>query len=112
MCLTRIMDNLVSNAVKFSRPDSSVELKLEARPDWLVLRVKDHGPGFTEEDKKRLFKKFSHLSAKPTAGETSTGLGLSIVKALVSAMHGEILYETKSGQGTTFVVTLPRHGKK
>jgi signal transduction histidine kinase len=76
-----------------------------------VLRIKDQGTGFTDEDKKKLFKKFTHLSAKPTAGETSTGLGLSIVKALVTVMNGEILYETKPGVGTIFVVTLSRQGK-
>jgi len=111
LALERIVENLVSNAVKFSPFPSVVELELEVREDWLILRVKDQGPGFTDEDKKKLFKKFSHLSARPTAGETSTGLGLSIVKALVTALNGEILYETKPAVGTTFVVTLPRHLK-
>jgi two-component system, NarL family, sensor histidine kinase EvgS len=111
LALERIVENLVSNGIKFSQPGSSVRLDFEVKEDWLVLRVEDHGPGFTEEDKKYVFQKFSHLSAKPTAGETSTGLGLPIVKALVTALHGEIFYESTAGLGTTFTVTLPRHGK-
>jgi signal transduction histidine kinase len=107
LALESIMDNLLSNAVKFSPPASVVEILVEKKEASVVLKVRDHGPGFTEKDKTSLFKKFTHLSARPTSGETSTGLGLAIVKALVVALKGDIRCESQVGQGATFVVTLP-----
>ena len=70
--------------------------------------MKDEGQGLTEEDKKNLFQRFARLSAQPTAGETSTGLGLSIVKSLVEAHHGEINAASDGvDKGATFIVKLP-----
>jgi signal transduction histidine kinase len=79
---------------------------LRARPG--VIEVQDEGPGFTEEDKDHAFERFRRLSAKPTAGERSTGLGLSIVKALVEAMGGEIELVSEAGRGATFRIHLGR----
>jgi signal transduction histidine kinase len=72
------------------------------------LEVQDEGPGISEEDKKRLFGKFARLSAQPTAGEHSTGLGLSIVKRLAEAMQGRVGCESVLGEGATFFVEFPR----
>lgn len=111
-----IITNLLSNAIKYSPPGSRVQITLQAyRPDgvatgdaaWVRLAVSDQGPGLTAEDQQRLFGKFTRLSAKPTAGESSTGLGLSIVRKLVQALGGEIWCESAAGQGATFYVALP-----
>jgi signal transduction histidine kinase len=74
---------------------------------YLCLEVADEGPGISEEDKKRLFAKFARLSARPTGGEHSTGLGLSIVKKLVEAMNGRVWCESELGNGATFILVLP-----
>jgi signal transduction histidine kinase len=72
------------------------------------LEVRDNGPGLSEEDKRKLFGKFVRLSAQPTGGEHSTGLGLSIVKKLVEAMQGRVWCESTLGKGATFIVELPQ----
>jgi signal transduction histidine kinase len=75
------------------------------------LEVKDEGPGLTEEDKARLFGRFQRLSARPTGGESSTGLGLSIVKQLVERHGGRVFAESEGrGHGSTFVAELPALG--
>jgi signal transduction histidine kinase len=71
------------------------------------IAFQDEGPGLTESDKRRLFEKFARLSAQPTGGEHSTGLGLSIVKKMVEAMNGRVWCESELGNGATFVVELP-----
>ena len=71
------------------------------------IRIHDEGPGLSEEDMAKLFGKFARLSARPTAGEQSTGLGLSIVKKLVEAMNGKVWCESELGKGATFIVELP-----
>ena len=105
--LMEAMDNLVGNALKFMPKGPPVRrVVLRARPG--VIEVQDEGPGFTMEDKEHAFERFRRLSAKPTAGERSTGLGLSIVKALVEAMGGEIELVSEAGQGATFRIHLGR----
>jgi signal transduction histidine kinase len=71
------------------------------------ISVADEGPGFSEEDKKELFKKFKRLSAQPTGGESSTGLGLAIVKHLVSQLGGEVKLISGPASGATFEIILP-----
>ncbi|MCS6833226.1 MAG: ATP-binding protein, partial [Flammeovirgaceae bacterium] len=71
------------------------------------LSIADEGPGLTEEDKKKLFQKYQKLSARPTAGEKSTGLGLSIAKKYVEAMGGKIWCESEYGKGATFFLAFP-----
>lgn len=105
--LERIIDNLISNAIKYSSKDSEVEVKAFKNSKALNITVKDHGPGFTEEDKKNLYQKFKPLSAKPTAGEASNGLGLSLVKTLVDKLHGTISLSSEVGKGSTFSVEIP-----
>ena len=103
----RIIDNLVSNAVKFSRPDSTVEVKGTWKNGQLCVSVKDAGPGFTDDDQKQLFQKFKKLSARPTAGESSNGLGLAIVKILVDRLGGTIELKTVVGKGSEFLIRIP-----
>jgi signal transduction histidine kinase len=108
----QIIDNLVSNAIKFSPSDKNIYISyLTDQSDKFVkLFIKDEGQGFSEEDKKRVFGKFARLSAKPTAGENSTGLGLSIVKKLVELQKATISLESEYGKGATFILELPKGG--
>jgi two-component system sensor histidine kinase/response regulator len=106
--LIRVLDNLLSNAVKFSPTGSSVTLTAGVGPlAWTHFSVRDEGPGFTAEDQEKMFRRYGRLSARPTAGEHSSGLGLSIVKRLVETMNGRIIVESKPGEGACITVSLP-----
>ena len=104
--LPQVIENLVSNAIKFSKPKTLIELDLIESSKHVIISIKDQGPGFSEEDQEKIFKKYQQLSARPTAGEPSTGLGLSIIKSYVDMMWGDITFETELGKGTTFFVKL------
>ena len=104
--IIRILENLISNAYKFSPIDSTVTLKAQEIGSQIEISITDQGPGLTDLDKTKLFKKFEKLSASPTGNEKSTGLGLYIVKNLVQQMNGTILIESEQGKGTTFKVLL------
>ncbi len=102
------IDNLVSNAVKYSPIGGAIDLLVAKQPDGIVVEVRDRGAGLSPEDISRLFGRFQRLSAKPTAGETSTGLGLSIVKRIVDLHGGRVAVESPGpGQGAVFRMTLP-----
>jgi signal transduction histidine kinase len=105
--IEQVLENVVSNAVKFSPHGSTVLVSVHADGGAGVVDVEDEGPGITEADRERLFAKFSRLSARPTGGESSTGLGLSIVKTLTEAMGGEVSLESPPGRGARFRVRLP-----
>ncbi|PIB36760.1 hypothetical protein BFP72_15810 [Reichenbachiella sp. 5M10] len=105
--LTRIMDNLISNAIKFSPHDSLVEVQVMTGLDHVMISVVDQGPGMSSEDLNQAFQRFKKLSARPTGGENSTGLGLSIVKTLIEKLGGEITIESNMGMGTSFLIKLP-----
>lgn len=104
----RVIDNLVSNAIKFSPSGSSVRVTLEGDDAWVEVRVEDEGPGLTAQDQERLFEKLARLSATPTGGESSTGIGLHIAKQLVDEHNGELYAESAPGEGATFILRLPR----
>ena len=106
--LTQILENLLSNAIKFSPLDKNIFVKLKAIQDDVVIEIKDEGPGLTDDDKKKLFSKYQKLSAKPTGTESSTGLGLSIVKKFVESMKGQIWCESEAGHGASFFVKFPK----
>ena len=105
--LDQVLDNLISNALKFSPAGAAVRVSVQPTDHGGVLSVRDEGPGFTEDDKLRMFRRYGRLSARPTGGEPSTGLGLSIVKKLVDAMGGRVECESTAGRGATFRVNLP-----
>jgi two-component system sensor histidine kinase/response regulator len=106
--LDQVIDNLVSNAVKFSPSGKSIWLSIEAVPGGLLeFRVRDEGPGCDGNDRAQMFTRYRRLSARPTAGEPSTGLGLSIAKRHVDAMNGTLHVESEPGKGATFVLRLP-----
>jgi len=109
---TRVLDNLVSNAVKFSPSNRGGHIFVRLAKhngQQARIQVQDQGPGFSDDDKKKIFKRFQKLSAQPTGGEPSTGLGLSIVKTLVDKMNGELMVESTVNAGATFTVILPLH---
>ncbi len=107
LAIARVVANLVSNAVKFCTQGDSVTVNVGPSLDGGRLIVADTGPGFTVEDQSKMFEKFVQLSAAPTAGERSTGLGLSIVKRLVELMHGKIDCLSTKGKGATFTAEFP-----
>lgn len=103
----QILDNLLSNAIKYSPPGSAVELQAGSDAALAWVSVKDSGPGLSEADQKKLFQKFTRLSARPTGGESSNGLGLSIVKRLAEAMSGSVRCQSVLSAGATFALHLP-----
>lgn len=105
--LEQVLNNLVSNALKFSPEGSKVVVGLKPLHSKVALWVSDNGPGIPAADLGGLFKDFGTASTRPTRGEKSTGLGLAIAKRLVEAHGGEIAVESQPGLGTTFTVTLP-----
>jgi two-component system, sensor histidine kinase and response regulator len=106
--LNRIMDNLMTNAIKFSVPDHRVWVSLKENPKTVEIHVKDEGPGLSREDETKLYQKYQRLTPRPTAGESTTGLGLYLVQAMVTKMGGTVTCFSELGKGTEFVVTLRR----
>lgn len=106
--LSRITENLLSNAIKFSETEKNVFVGIrQSGENEIVISVRDEGPGIGEDDQLRLYQRFQKLTARPTGGESSTGLGLSIVKQLLSSMGGDITCQSAPGKGSTFTVRLP-----
>jgi len=106
--LLQVIENLLSNAIKFSPPDKSIFLNLWIHEGKAHIGIKDEGPGISSDDQKKLFHKFQQLSARPTAGESSTGLGLSIVKKYTELMNGNVWCESEPGKGAKFVVAFKK----
>jgi signal transduction histidine kinase/ABC-type amino acid transport substrate-binding protein len=106
--IVQIIDNLLSNAIKFSNHNTKVRLTLKEKNQTIRLEIDDEGPGIMEEDKPKLFQKFQKLHAQPTGGESSTGLGLSIVKKYVEAMNGKVWCESEFGKGAKFIVEFSK----
>ncbi len=103
----QILDNLISNAIKYSPFLTTVKVRLLAESAQARVEVSDQGPGISADDQKRLFQKYTRLSAVPTGGESSTGLGLAIARRLAEAMSGSIRCESTLGGGATFSLSLP-----
>jgi signal transduction histidine kinase/CheY-like chemotaxis protein len=102
------IDNLISNAIKYSPIGGKIAVTVAHEGNDTVVRVTDEGQGLSPEDLGRLFGRFQRLSAKPTAGESSTGLGLSIVKRIIDMHGGEVTAQSDGpGKGSTFTITLP-----
>jgi signal transduction histidine kinase len=108
-----ILHNLVSNAIKYSYHDSTIQVIARKAGDKVEIEVKDNGQGLSGEDVEKLFTKFAKLSSKPTGKETSNGLGLSITKSFVE-LHNGTIHAVSDGKdkGTSFIVTLPLRYQK
>ncbi len=102
--LLQVLENLLSNAIKFSPPNKNIFVETENGQDKVRIVVRDEGPGLTEEDMKLVFQKYQQLSARPSSGEKSSGLGLYLTKKYVEAMNGTVWCESKPGQGAKFII--------
>lgn len=102
-----VLDNLVSNAIKFTQRGGEVRVSTKKEPDKVIVEVKDNGLGMSEEDINRAFQRGARLSAQPTGGEPSSGLGLWIVKRLVETMKGKVWVRSALGKGSTFSFYIP-----
>lgn len=105
--IDEVVDNLMSNGIKFTQEGGAVRLKAQNVDGTVVVEVNDNGLGLSEDDIKRAFQRGSKLSAKPTGDETSSGLGLWIVKKLVEAHHGRVWVRSSLGKGSTFSFSIP-----
>lgn len=103
----QVVDNLLSNAVKYSPPENEVLVKLVSDEETMTLSVKDEGPGISSDEQGQLFQHFRKLSARPTAGESSSGLGLAIAQRIVEEHQGSIGVDSQLGQGATFYFSIP-----
>jgi len=102
--MVQIIDNLLSNAIKFSSHNTEVHVKLKEENQTIRIEIVDEGPGIMDKEKPVLFQKFQKLHARPTDGESSTGLGLSIVKKYVESMKGKVWCESEFGKGAKFII--------
>jgi PAS domain S-box-containing protein len=108
--IEQVLNNLISNAIKYSHPNTTITIEVLREKDFVVTKVVDQGQGVREEELPRVFEAFQKTSTKPTAGEKSTGLGLAIVKKIVEGHQGEIGVESEVGKGSTFFFKLPLRG--
>lgn len=102
----QIVENLLGNAIKFSSRGTKIDIRVRQSRGNVQVEVQDEGPGISLKDRKKLYGKFVRLSAQPTGGESTTGLGLWIVRKTVDAMQGSIRCISQPGKGTKFVVVL------
>jgi signal transduction histidine kinase len=102
-----VLDNLISNAMKYSSPGKNITIEAQRDHDRVVCRICDEGPGLSQEEQARLFQPGVRLSPVPTGGEPSTGYGLVVAKELVEQLGGSIWCESQPGQGSCFFVSLP-----
>lgn len=105
--IDEVADNLISNAIKFTQEGGDIRIKTVLETKGITVQISDTGLGLSEEDIKRTFMRGSKLGAKPTGGESSTGLGLWIVKKLIEAHDGRVWVKSSLGKGSTFAFYLP-----
>lgn len=106
--VSRICENLLSNAIKYTPREKNVWIHLSEENDTICIKIRDEGVGIDSEELPFLFSKYSKISSQPTDGETSTGLGLSIVKRIVEEINGKIFCESGKGEGSVFTVLLKK----
>jgi signal transduction histidine kinase len=104
----RICENLLSNAIKYTQPGKNVWISILDEHDHVSIKIRDEGVGIDKEELPYLFSKYSKISSRPTDGEASNGLGLSIVKRIVEEINGRIICESELGEGSVFTVLLKK----
>ena len=105
--IAQVLNNLISNAVKYSQPGTAVEVRAVAEDGGVRISVRDQGPGIPEAERGKLFQPFGRTSVRSTDGERSTGLGLAISRRIVEGHGGRIWLESQAGVGSVFLFTLP-----
>ncbi len=105
--IEQVLNNLLSNAIKFSNANTTITVEAFSTGKDILISVKDQGQGIPENEQDKLFTPFSNISVKAVDGEKSTGLGLSIVKRIVTGHMGRIWVESQEGKGSSFYFTLP-----
>jgi hypothetical protein len=105
--IEQVLNNLISNAIKYSYPQSRVVIDSKCEEGNLIISVHDTGQGIPSSEMNKLFKPFQKMSVKTTSGESSTGLGLVIVRKIIEAHHGKVWAESHLNIGTTFNISLP-----
>ena len=105
--VAHVLQNLVSNAIKYSPRDSRIDIGASAHGKLGRMQVSDRGPGISADDQARLFQRFVRLTPEPTEGESATGLGLALAKQQARAMGGNLWYESREGGGSIFTLELP-----
>ena len=110
--IKEVLENLISNAIKYSQFGKSIKITTTRNDPAVEIEIIDEGQGFSKTDMTKIFGKYQKLSAKPTGNESSTGLGLYIVKKIISQHHGQILLESEVNKGSTFKIILPMAGIK
>lgn len=105
--IQRVVENVISNAIKFSDPESEVVVKLTLYANVANISISDQGIGIPKKLRPYMFNKFSRATRRGTAGEESSGLGLYIAKNIVEKHHGSIWFESDEGRGTNFFIDLP-----
>lgn len=105
--IKEIIENLISNAIKYSSEKTEIKISLDSDGNYIIIRVEDQGPGFTDSDMKKIFGKFQRLSAKPSGNESSTGLGLYITKTIIEKLNGTINLASSSCNGSVFIAKIP-----
>lgn len=107
--LMQVFQNLIDNAIKYGRPETAVEVTLQAMDgEWLEVGVRDHGEGITREHLPRLTERFYRVDSARSRDLGGTGLGLAIVKHIINRHRGRLVIESEPGQGSRFMVRLPR----
>jgi signal transduction histidine kinase len=106
-CLDRVIGNLFSNAVKFSKPGKKISVRAFQKEEWVCVEIEDEIGGFSPHEEQTLFQKFIKYKAQPTGNESSTGLGMFVSKAMAERINGNVVCKTQEGAGSTFVITLP-----
>jgi signal transduction histidine kinase len=104
--INRICQNLISNAIKYTSRDKNVTVSLTEDKENMQISILDEGVGIEKDELPGLFSKYSKISSRPTDGENSNGLGLSIVKRIVQELNGSITCESEPGRGSLFVVNI------
>ncbi len=104
--LQRVFENLISNALKYSQPNSEIEITLEKNGAQNLIKFKDYGIGIKESELKNIFEKYGTTSSKPTEGESSTGLGLNIAKRILDELGGRISVSSEFGIGSIFEIRI------
>lgn len=105
--IEQVLNNLISNAIKFSHNKTTITVSAFCSGQYVLVSVRDEGQGIPEKELHKVFSPFPKISVKGTAGEKSTGLGLSIVKRIITGHLGRIWVESEKGKGSTFSFTLP-----